>query len=61
MGANVLKMIRPHILRRKNIRGPVEMVEKLPRGREMFKYTCGNLTTVLAWNSREISIGLEHG
>ena len=26
------------------------IVEMLPRGREMFNYVCGNLTTVRAWN-----------
>ena len=30
-------------------------------GREMFNYACGNLTTVRAWNGREILIGLEQG
>ena len=28
---------------------------------EMFNYACGNLTTVRAWNGREILIGLEQG
>ena len=27
----------------------------------MFNYACGNLTTVRAWNGREILIGLEQG
>ena len=39
-------------------RGPIEIVEMLPRGREMFKYTCRNLTMVRAWSSREISISI---
>ena len=37
------------------------MLEVLPRERKMFNCACGNLTTVRAWNWREILIGLEQG
>ena len=37
------------------------MIEMLPRGREMFIYAWGSLTTVRAWKLREILIGLEKG
>ena len=34
-----------------------KMVEILSRGRDVFKYACGNLMTAHAWNWREILIG----